>query len=45
MICIHLSSLDLYDAFIESNKKEDASERMWSIRSVVSNHVYSFFKF
>lgn len=27
---------DLYDAFIESNKKEDAAERMWSIRSVVS---------
>ena len=27
---------DLYDAFIESNKKEDPAERMWSIRSVVS---------
>ena len=30
---------DLYDAFIESNKKEDAAERMWSIRSVVSVFV------
>lgn len=31
---------DLYDAFIESNKKEDPAERMWSIRSVVSVVVY-----
>ena len=30
---------DLYDAFIESNKKEDPAERMWSIRSVVSVFV------
>ena len=31
---------DLYDAFIESNKKEDVAERMWSIRSVVSVFVW-----
>lgn len=27
---------DLYDGFIEANKKEDATERMWAIRSMVS---------
>lgn len=35
----HFYFTDLYDAFIESNKKEDAAERMWSIRSVVSVFV------
>ena len=32
-------SLDLYDGFIESNKKEDAGDRMLSIRAVVSDLV------
>lgn len=35
-----LNFTDLYDAFIESNKKEDVAERMWSIRSVVSVFVW-----
>ena len=29
---------DLYDGFIESNKKEDGAERMLSLRSSVSNY-------
>lgn len=30
-----LVTADLYDGFIEANKKEDATERMWAIRSMV----------
>lgn len=32
--------IDLYDVFIELNKKEDLVERMWLIRFVVSVVVY-----
>lgn len=35
-----LPCTDLYDGFIEANKKEDPVERMWAIRSMVS-FVYS----